>query len=343
MTGCRNRVRSFVDHRPSAGRSRFLMIALCAAFLTFPGGTARPETQTLHLLVPRSNSSLPLLLLALEDPIRDVDIQATLFQNHAQALALLLRGEVDLLLTGTSQGWENYLSGSPLLMIDTGVWGVSYLVGSKDCPPIKSVADLAGKTVALPFPGSPLDFQTRFLLQRHGLDPDRDLKLIYSPPPQTAALLLKGQIDAAPLPEPLVSQLVIDQALQRFLDYKQLWASVHGGDPKSPQVSLFTTREFAAAHAELLEQLLRHWQAAVVQVVKEPGEAASRFSDTLGFAESVIARSIPNTLYYLPSPEENRDRVRAYYETVKGFLPGKQLRGSGQTELEEDFFFHWHP
>ena len=342
MTACINRLRGFFNRR-SAGCSRFFFLAMCAAALTFPGGTAQPETQVLRLLLPRSNSSLPLLLVAEEDPIQDVDIQATLFQNHAQALALLLRGEADLLLTGTSQGWENYLSGSPLLMVGTGVWGVSFLVGSKDCPPVKSVADLAGKIIALPFPGSPLDFQTRYLLQCHGLDPEQDLKLIYCPPPQTAALLLKGQIDAAPLPEPLVSQLVINQALQRFLDYKQLWASVRGGDPKSPQVSLFTTREFAAAHIELLEQLLRHWQGAVVQVVTDPAEAARRFSEPLGFAESVVARSIPNTLYYLPSPDENRDRVRAYYETVKQFLPGKQLPRSGQTELEEDFFFPWHP
>ena len=342
MTACINLLRGFFNRR-SAGCSGFFFLALCAAALTFPGGTAQPETQVLRLLLPRSNSSLPLLLVAEEDPIQDVDIQATLFQNHAQALALLLRGEADLLLTGTSQGWENYLSGSPLLMVGTGVWGVSFLVGSKDCPPVKSVADLAGKIIALPFPGSPLDFQTRYLLQRHGLDPEQDLKLIYCPPPQTAALLLKGQIDAAPLPEPLVSQLVINQALQRFLDYKQLWASVRGGDPKSPQVSLFTTREFAAAHIELLEQLLRHWQGAVVQVVTDPAEAARRFSEPLGFAESVVARSIPNTLYYLPSPDENRDRVRAYYETVKGFLPGKQLPPSGQNELEEDFFFPWHP
>jgi NitT/TauT family transport system substrate-binding protein len=318
-------------------RLRFLFLALCAALLTFPVVSTQSETQILRLLVPKSSSSLPLLLLAEEDPIPGVEVQATVFQNHAQALALLLRGEADLLLTGTSQGWENYLSGSPLLMVGTGIWGVSFLVGSKDCPPIKSVADLAGKSIALPFPGSPLDFQTRFLLQHHGLDPDRDLKLVYSPPPQTAALLLTGQIDAAPLPEPLVSQLVINKSLQRFLDYKQLWASAHGGDPKSPQVSLFTTRDFATANTELLEQLLTQWQDAVEQIVTDPAGTAHKFSDVLGFPESVVAQSIPNTLYYLPCPEENRDRVRAYYEAVKGFLPAER------AELEEDFFFPWHP
>jgi NitT/TauT family transport system substrate-binding protein len=313
------------------------LLAVFFALVALGVGTIQAETQVVRLLVPRSNSSLPLLLVAEKDPIPEVDVQATMYQNHAQALAMLLRGEADLLLTGTSQGWENYLSGSPLLMIGTGVWGVSFLIGSKDCPPIESVADLAGKIIALPFPGSPLDFQTRFLLQHHGLDPDRDLKLIYSPPPQTAALLLKGQIDAAPIPEPLASELVINRGLQRYLDYKQAWASAYGGDPKSPQVSLFATRTFAAGNTELLQELTIRWQAATEQIIKDPEGAAREFSDFLGFSESVIAQSIPNTLFYVPSPEENRDRVRAYYEAVRGFLPGK--RGA----LEEDFFFPSRP
>ena len=40
-----------------------------------------------------------------------------------------LRGDADLLYTGTSQGWENRLGGSPIVIVGTGVWGVSSLVG----------------------------------------------------------------------------------------------------------------------------------------------------------------------------------------------------------------------
>jgi NitT/TauT family transport system substrate-binding protein len=327
-------------------RSRLTRLPVAAVFsllVAVEPCCAQPTTPVVRLLVPPSNSSLPLLQLADQDPIPGVDIRAEIYQSHAQALALLLRGEADLLLTGTSQGWENYLSGGPLLMIGTGVWGISFLIGSRDCPPIDSVADLAGKSIALPFPGSPLDFQTRFLLQHHGLDPDRDLKLIYSPPPQTAALLLKGQIDAAPIPEPLASELVVNRGLQRFLDYKQTWASARGGDPKSPQVSLFTTRRFAAGNAELLGELVVGWRAATQQIMEDPAGAARRFSELLGFSEAVIAQSIPNTLFCVPLPEENRDRVRAYYEAVKVFLPGQRFPPAKQCELGDEFFFSAPP
>ncbi len=320
-------------------RSARILISLVFFGLVFFGlvgsgaCNAQPATPVVRLLAPPSNSSLPLLLLAEEDPLPGVDIQADIFLNHAQALARLLRGEVDLLLTGSSQGWENYLSGSPILMISTGVWGISYLIGSIDCPRIESIADLAGKRIALPFPGSPLDFQTRFFLHKQDIDPDRDLTIIYSPLPQTVALLLKGQIDAAPIPEPLASELVINRGLQRFIDYKQAWAAATQGEALSPQVSLFTTRSYAERNAEMLKEFIVRWRAATQQVVSDPEKAAKKFSTALGFCEEVIAHSIAKTLFHVPSPEENRHRVKAYYEDVKGFLPGK--RG----ELQDEFFF----
>ena len=295
-------------------------------------GCEEPYPATLKILAPASNSALPLLVLAATDPIEKVDIQTEIMLGHPQALAALFRGEADLLFTGTSQGWESYLDGGPLVMVNTGVWGVSYLIGSPDAPRIESLAGLAGKRIALPFPGSPLDFQTRYLLEKEGIDPDRDLSISYSPPPQTAALLKKGQIDAAPLPEPLASQLVIGQGLPRLLDYKQLWAAVSGGDPRSPQVSLFVTAGFAGGHRELLAELILAWRQASQQVIEDPAGTAAGYAEVLGFPQEVVRSSIGNTLFYVPTVEENRRRVVEYYGQVKGYLPGK--RG----DLQADFF-----
>ena len=168
---------------------------------------------------------------------------------------------------------------------------------------------------------------------KQGIDPDRDLTIIYSPLPQTVALLIKGRIDAAPIPEPLAAELVINRGLQRFIDYKQAWAAATQGEALSPQVSLFTTRSYAERNAEMLKEFIIQWRAATQQVVDDPKKAAKKFSKVLGFCEEVIAHSIANTLFHVPSPEENRQRVEAYYREVKVFLPGK--RG----ELKEEFFF----
>lgn len=312
---------------------RVSLLALVSCLLVPAALQGQPEREAVRVLVPNSNSAVPLLALAEEDPIAGTDVRAELFLNHPQALAALLRGDAELMLTGTSQGWENYLGGGPLVMVGTGVWGVAYLIGPPGAPPVTEPAELRGKRLALPFPGSPLDFQTRFLLGRAGLDPDRDLRLMYAPPSQAAALVLQGQVEAAALPEPLASQLVQTKSLSRLLDYKAAWAAAAGGDPRSPQVSLFCTRAFAAAQPALLARLLEAWRAVSERISADPSPAADRFAATLAIEPAVLRQALDNTLFYVPSAEENRARVLAYYEAVRDYLPGPR------APLGRDFFF----
>jgi len=289
------------------------------------------EEDTLRILVPNTTSALPLLLLAERDPIPGLDIRVGVYLNHPQALALVLRGEADLLLTGTSQGWENYLAGGPLVMIDTGVWGLSYLVGLDQS--IRKLGDLKGKRLAFPFPGAPLEVQTRYLLKRQGLDPDRDLRISYSPFPQAVARLLRGDLDAAPLPEPLASEVTRNQGLKRLLDYKQAWAEVSGGDPRSPQVSLFATRLTAKLRKQTLAQLDAQWGFASREVGERPQQAAERFALVLGLKAEVLSEAAGNTLYEVPGFAENQRRVLDYYEITR------DVAAETRPALKPDFFF----
>jgi NitT/TauT family transport system substrate-binding protein len=286
----------------------------------------------LKVLVPQSTAALPFLRLAEKSLPAGVTLSCEIFLNHAQAMALVLRGDADLLFTGTSQGWENYLAGGPLVLIDTGIWAVSSMVGAPGSPPLSSLGELAGKRVALPFPGSPLDFQTRYILAQRGLDPDRDLRIVYLAFGQSVPLLLKGQLDAAALPEPLATDLVLNRGLSRLLEYGQAWAEAFGGDPRSPQVSLFATRAFLKQNAGLVRRLVEAWAGASDEVARDPQGAARAHAAALDLAPEVVAKAAAQTLFWVPSAEENFRRVTEYYEAVKLYLPGE--RG----QLGRDFF-----
>ena len=134
------------------------------------GHSADRGISRLRILVPPSTAALPFLLMAKEHALPGTELQVDLFANHAQALALLIRGEADLLYSGTSQGWENRLDGSSIVMIDTGVWGISSLVGRD--PSLKGFADLRGKRLALPFPGLAAGFPEP-CAARQGIDKSR--------------------------------------------------------------------------------------------------------------------------------------------------------------------------
>ncbi|HTP57401.1 MAG TPA: ABC transporter substrate-binding protein, partial [Spirochaetia bacterium] len=238
------------------------LIFLCLALLVSVsiGHGAVRSTGRLRILVPATTSALPFLKIAQENAVPDADIQVEIFTNHAQALAVLLRGDAELLLSGTSQGWENRLDGSPIVMVDTGVWGLASLVGRD--PRITSFSSLKGRKLSLPFPGSPLDFQTRALLSHAGLDPDRDVSISYGPFAQSVARVLSGQVDAAALPEPLATSVVGGNGLLRLVDFPKAWAELNNGDSRSPQVSLFCAKTFAASHRPLLLDLAAAWRDA---------------------------------------------------------------------------------
>ncbi len=291
---------------------------------------AAQEPVKLRILVPQSTSALPFLLLHAEGPVDGIQAEVEQFVSHPQALALLLKGDADLLLTGTSQGWENRLDGSPIVMIDTGIWGISSLM-VKD-PAIKGFADLKGKRIALPFAGSPLDFQTRAILSKLKIDPDRDAVLSYGPFTQSIPKLLAGQLDALALPEPQATMMAKEQRLLRVQSYAEAWRGVTG-DPRSPQVSLFAAAPFASTHAAAITRLVEAWRGASARIKARPDEAAASFASALSSTPQILAEAARNTLYDVPDFKENKTKVMAYYGEVAPYFPAPR------RPLDDAFFF----
>jgi len=311
----------------------FTAVFLCVALLvsvTIAHSTDRGGAD-IRILVPQTTSALPFLMMAREHPVAGSNIRVEMFANHAQALALLLRGDADLLLSGTSQGWENWLDGSPIIMIDTGVWGLASLVGRDSS--IRSFADLKGKRLALPFPGSPLDFQTRALLAHQGIDAEKDLSISYGPFAQSVARLLSGQLDAAPLPEPMATSVSGREGLLRLIDYSRAWAAVNGGDGRSPQVSLFSTAGFAASRKSLVLALVEAWRESSRAVSTDTSAVSDSFAAALELSADVVKEATRRTVFEVPDFAENESRVLDYYGQVKPFIRGEK------RALDSRFFF----
>jgi len=307
-----------------------LLITFFTSFIS-PCSAQVNKDQKITILVPASTASTPFFFMTKQEYSQDFNIVIEVFINHPQAMARLLREDVDLLFTGTSTGWENYLDGGPLVMINTGVWGVSYLIG-KD-PSIKTFNDLKGKHIALPFPGSPLDFQTRYILKKERLDCNKDLTISYSPFSQTIPKLIMDQIDAAPLPEPLATNIIVNQGFLRLVDYKKAWARVTAGKEHSPQVSLFSTKKYCFTNQKTIVRLVNLWKELTEKTIKDPASASIISEPYLNFPCGIIETAIKNTLYYIPDFQTNMKLVVEYYEMVKEYIPGN--RG----DLGEDFFF----
>jgi hypothetical protein len=79
--------------------------------------------------------------------------------------------------------------------------------------------------------------------------------------------------------------------------------------------------------------LVNQWRDASFEVQENPDKAAILSADILSMQVEVVEAAVVNTLYSVPTFEENRKKVIQYYNAVLEFLPGKK------QQLDNDFFF----
>ena len=80
-----------------------------------------------------------------------------------------------------------------------------------------------GFKLASPFEYSMHNFLLRYYLAEHGLDPDRDVQLRVTPPPEMVANLLAGNIDGFLGPDPFNQRAVYDEVGFIHILSKEIW------------------------------------------------------------------------------------------------------------------------
>jgi len=299
-----------------------LIISLISIFAVAEGIQEEPpvgtsQLQPLTILVPQSVSSIPVLALADDFP---GTYSVSFFTDHPQALARLLSGEIDVLMTGYSVGLRRYLTEGDLVHVATPVWGVSALMTSEE---IDSWQDLRGGVVYAPFEGSPIDLYLQKSLEAEGLTDEVEVR--YAPFPQSSALLAQGDADAAVLVEPIASRLETTGAAYRLENLHEGWGRLTGGEQRSPQVSFFVTDSTALEQASALSTLIERLDEALGDVVAAPEGFAARYANVLGFPEPVVEHALRNTLFDLPSAGETRQVIGLYSEMIGFDEPGVEF------------------
>src|SRR5678815_6081699 len=110
-------------------------------------------------------------------------------------------GSLDVAIVGGGQALNAYLKGADVRIIGGLVNTVPYQLWAK--PEISQLKDLKGKLIAYTPPGTSLSLATAVLLQRAGLDPLRDVKLVaFGRLGLVSQSLFTGVVDAALLSPP---------------------------------------------------------------------------------------------------------------------------------------------
>ncbi|MBI2849179.1 MAG: ABC transporter substrate-binding protein [Chloroflexi bacterium] len=142
-----------------------------------------------------------------------IKVELERFDSGAKIVAALSAGQLQVGSGGPSVGLYNaIIRGLPIKVVaDTGLltkghdpnW-ISLRPALKD--KVKSVADLKGKKVAFPAPGSILDYMMGKTLEKNGLTM-KDIEVVSLPPPDYGPALERGAIDVAVPADPVAADM----------------------------------------------------------------------------------------------------------------------------------------
>lgn len=195
--------------------------------------------------------------------------------SGAELITSLLSDQVDVLPTGLTLATFNaLLRGSDIKIIadkggEKGDQSFTWLVARKDLVDtgrVKRIGDLKGMRIGAPGVGTAYWIEAMMLMESDGLR-SGDVRMMKLNPPDTAASLIAGTIDAAMLGEPFVSKVVASG--------KAVTLAPGGKGGHFQAAVVMTTGEQIKQHRNLLKRFLRAYMRATREYSGDPKGAAN--------------------------------------------------------------------
>jgi NitT/TauT family transport system substrate-binding protein len=197
----------------------------------------------------------------------------TKFNAGPEAVGALLGGSLDASFIGSGPAINAYAksNGEAVRLVAGATTGGAQLVVRTS---IAKPADLAGKTVATPQLGNTQDVSLKKWLARQGLTGKAKVTNLENA--QTLDAFKQGKVDAAWLPEPWSSRLVLDAGAKVLVDEATLWP---GG--RFPTTVLIVRTAFLQEHPQTVRALIKGLLASTDFAATDPAAAKTAVNGQL--------------------------------------------------------------
>jgi ABC-type nitrate/sulfonate/bicarbonate transport system substrate-binding protein len=150
-------------------------------------------------------------------------------------------------------------------------------------------------TFAVVFPHSMHNYFLRYWLAQAGIDPDRDVRLVVTPPPRMVEHLRAGEIDGFCVGAPWNAAAVDEELGESLIKASQFW-------PGGPDKVFGVTAAWAAGHGDELRAALRALIRAAAWA-DEPGNHAELVAllsrpDHVGVEPEIVARALKSEIVF---------------------------------------------
>jgi NitT/TauT family transport system substrate-binding protein len=304
-----------------------LLAALVLAACSAGAPTGTPPTTMRVGYFPNLTHSQALVGLARGDFQKalgdQVELETTTFNAGPSVIEAIFAGELDLSYIGPNPAINGYVrsNGEALRIVAGATSGGASLIVRPEAG-IRSAADLAGKKIASPQLGNTQDVALRAYLAEHGLETVENggnVQIVPTANPQILDLFRLGSIDAAWVPEPWASRLIVEGKGELFLDERDLWPN---GDFTTAMVIVSTP--FLEQHPDLVKAWLEAHVEATQWIADNPEEARQLVNEQIG---KITSQPLPAEVL-----DSAWSRMRITYDPISS-----SLVKSAQSAFEAGF------
>ncbi|MBT9161283.1 MAG: hypothetical protein DDT27_01241 [Dehalococcoidia bacterium] len=327
------------------------LLAISLLAIGCPPPAPRPDPAParlpkLVLVAPPGPHAIPVAYLVVNNRLAAVaeEVELVIWENPAQVKAIVAGGQGDFVTMPANMAATFYNKGMGIQLLDISVWNVHYIISADSA--VKTLADLRGEKIAVPFKGAIPDLMLQILSVRQGIDPLVDFELHYAVDPrQSAQLLLAGVVEHALIPEPLATKVMLQQPerLHRAVRFDVEWARVVSKEIKTPLAGTVALSRIQH-RPDVIDEFIRQYRLAVEWMVANPvlaGQMAEKHLPELEFKAGPVAASLANITWNHVQARDARDDLEAFFtilmelspEVVGGALPDKGFYYPG-VELE---------
>lgn len=265
------------------------------------------------------------------------DYRFTVVNDPQQAVAAISNKSADIAAVPTNLASTLYKkTGGNVQVLAVNTLGVLYMLENGDS--IKSVADLRGKTIHTSGQGANPEYILRYVLEKNGLDPDKDVKIEFVADNDTlGTLVTNGTAKVAMVPEPKATAcLKGNAAVKNVLNMTAEWSKVSGDTSTLMMGCVVARKDFVQANADAVAKFLAEYQASI-NAVKADVPAAAQLCVTHGIIPKapIAQAAIPNCNLTFVEGGEMKAQLSGYLKVLFDYNPA----AIGGAMPADDFYY----
>ena len=203
-------------------------------------------------------------------------------------------------------------------IIALGTLGVLHILESGGNETVSSVADLAGKTIWAVGQGANPEYVLRYVLSENGLDPDKDVTLLFADAAEITQKLMTGEAEVAMLPVPAATAAILksEGKVRAALDMTEEWNALNTGS-QLIMTAVVARTEFIEQHPDAVSLFLEEYAGSIDYVNTNVDDAAELVAG-FGITPSapIAKQAIPQCHLTYIAGKDMGPAISGYYDIL---------------------------